>query len=333
LPELTFEANSAGAGDPVVKTAAVSGLSVAPGDSFRLQISFVPGPAVVVTPADVFINEFHYDNKGADTGEFVEIVAGPAFSGSPGETSVIPYNGGDGKSYGLAHPLSSFDAGDLTAGGYRIYSKFISGIQNGDPDGFALVSGGLVKQFISYGGPFAATDGPALGMVSEDVGVRQTAADAGFGSIGLTGSGGLPGDFVWTRFDGLAHTPGHANAGQNFVLPGGWQGTAIDGVTVEVLPSSDRDGDGVSDADEHVFGTDPLDAASRCLVTVSSPVPGLMRVGFPSVAGRSYVIQSSADLTIWHTEMSVAGTGGEIQTEMPGGGTRTFYRVGVMWKP
>src|SRR5687768_934289 len=45
----------------------------------------------------VFINEFHYDNSGGDTGEFIEI-AGPAGTGLSGYSLVL-YNGANGASY------------------------------------------------------------------------------------------------------------------------------------------------------------------------------------------------------------------------------------------
>ena len=48
--------------------------------------------------ASVFINEFHYDNTGADTGEFVEVTAtaGTDLTGY----SLVLYNGNGGAPYG-----------------------------------------------------------------------------------------------------------------------------------------------------------------------------------------------------------------------------------------
>ena len=47
--------------------------------------------------AEVFINEIHYDNAGADVGEAIEVV------GSAGESlagySLVLYNGSNGQSY------------------------------------------------------------------------------------------------------------------------------------------------------------------------------------------------------------------------------------------
>ncbi|NUM75937.1 hypothetical protein HUU40_16360, partial [candidate division KSB1 bacterium] len=53
-------------------------------------------PAAAQTP--IFINEIHYDNNGADTGEAIEI-AGPAGSDLTG-WSLVLYNGANGANYG-----------------------------------------------------------------------------------------------------------------------------------------------------------------------------------------------------------------------------------------
>ena len=52
----------------------------------------------------MWINEFHYDNAGADTGEFVEIVVGPDSSGVlPTDVMLTLYNGSTGVAYGGTH--------------------------------------------------------------------------------------------------------------------------------------------------------------------------------------------------------------------------------------
>ena len=118
-----------------------------------------------------FINEFHYDNAGADTGEFVEIcVPSPTFD--PTGFELILYNGNGGGEY------DSFDLGNfpVCAGsdgkGYVVIPT--PGLQNGAPDGLALVnSGGAVCEFLSYEGTFTATSGPAAGITSTNVGVAE----------------------------------------------------------------------------------------------------------------------------------------------------------------
>ncbi|WP_072297999.1 ExeM/NucH family extracellular endonuclease [Paracoccus sp. SM22M-07] len=159
----------------------------------------------------IFINEFHYDNAGADEGEFIEI-AGPAGTDLTG-WSVALYNGNNGAMYGTL-PLSGVlsDMGQ----GYGTLTVAAPGIQNGSPDAIALVDGaGAVVQFLGYEGVMTAVDGPAMGMTSVDVGVAE---DGGTGigmSLQLTGSGSQASDFTWAAAANA--TPGAANTGQDFV--------------------------------------------------------------------------------------------------------------------
>jgi hypothetical protein len=57
--------------------------------------------------------------------------------------------------------------------GYNCFALFLI-YKNGSPDGIALVNpSGKVIQFLSYEGSFTATNGPALGMTSTDIGVSE----------------------------------------------------------------------------------------------------------------------------------------------------------------
>ena len=159
----------------------------------------------------VWINEFHYDNSGADTGEFVE-VAGAAGTDLTGYT-VILYNGGNGASYGTI-TLSGTIANQSNGFG-TVSVAYPAGIQNGAPDGFALVSpAGVVIEFISYEGVFVATNGPALGLTSVDVGFSEPGTANGT-SIARVGSGDEASDFTWAL--ATDDTPAGVNAGQSFV--------------------------------------------------------------------------------------------------------------------
>ncbi|MEM8724081.1 MAG: endonuclease/exonuclease/phosphatase family protein, partial [Pseudomonadota bacterium] len=89
----------------------------------------------------------------------------------------------------------------------------IAGIQNG-PDAVALVSpGGQVVQFLSYEGSFTATNGPAAGLTSEDIGVSEGGVPIGT-SLQLGGSGNVADDFTWqpSQTDNF----GAVNTGQDF---------------------------------------------------------------------------------------------------------------------
>jgi endonuclease G len=70
---------------------------------------------------------------------------------------------------------------------YLLYTP--DGIQNGAPDGFALIDGtGAVVEFLSYEGSLTATDGPANGMTSSSIGVSQTSTPIGQ-SLSRNGAG------------------------------------------------------------------------------------------------------------------------------------------------
>ncbi len=160
-------------------------------------------------PTNLWINEFHYDNAGGDLNEFVEVVLLDGVD--PSLVTLTLYNGSNGVAYGSHNIGSDFTLGE-TGAGWAIYSSSISGIQNGSPDGMSLDIGGSIAVFLSYEGSFAATDGPAEGMTSTDVGVEELGVSE-LSSIGLTGTGGLAGDFTWTLLVDLA-TPGNTNDGQ-----------------------------------------------------------------------------------------------------------------------
>ncbi|MBT8231541.1 MAG: hypothetical protein KJN84_02860, partial [Bacteroidia bacterium] len=135
----------------------------------------------------VFLSEFHYDNTGTDTGEFIEVsgVAGTNLTGY----SVVLYNGNGGTSYGV-FPLS----GNITDGGNGCGTFLINlppnGLQNGSPDGVALVdASGSVVEFLSYEGAFTATNGPAAGMMSVDIDAEEVSSSPIGSSVSLMDSG------------------------------------------------------------------------------------------------------------------------------------------------
>ncbi len=160
--------------------------------------------------ATVFINEIHYDNTGTDVGEFVEI-AGVAGTNLAGWTLVL-YNGNGGAAYNTTD-LSTFIIDD-EGNGFGAFSVLISGIQNGSPDGIALVNNGAVVQFLSYEGVFTATSGAANGITSTDIGVAEAGTEASGLSLQLTGTGTESGNFVWNAPSD--DSPGTINVGQTF---------------------------------------------------------------------------------------------------------------------
>ncbi len=344
VPSLSFTAATnlptgpVSAGSSVAKTAILTGLSIPPEGNFSLRFTFSPGLSGITSP-DVFINEFHYDNSSTDSGEFVEIAVSSKFSGAPGDISLLLYNGADGATYGVTHSLSTFTQGE-TSGGHTLYSKLISGIQNGNPDGFALVVGGGVTQTISYGGSFAGTAGLANGRTFTDIGVKQTGNEtAGQFALGLTGSNASPQSFSWTKFSNLPHSPGQVNSGQTFTAPALPQGIALDNLSVTFLTDTDLDGlpdltdldddnDGQTDIAEALFGSNPLDSSSIYRPSFAITTPGNATLNFATLTGRTYTVQRSESLSDWTTISVQSGTGAVISlpintTEFP----KAFYHV------
>ena len=174
-----------------------------------LCIALGSGTGALALPAP-FINEIHYDNAGADVDEFVEVagVAGTSLAG----WALVLYNGMNGAAYVEKELSGTIPDQD---GGFGTLAWLIRGIQNGAPDGIALVSTTGVLQFLSYEGSFFATNGPALGMLSTDIGAAQGGSDAIGRTLQLQGAGTAYADFEWSV--AVLGTMGEVNLGQSFV--------------------------------------------------------------------------------------------------------------------
>lgn len=177
---------------------------------FPVLLFFLSGNLFSQTNA--WINEFHYDNVGADQNEIVEVII--ENPGTLSDYTVTLYNGSGGGSYGTSKTLDDFTL-DATVGSFSIFTHLFSSIQNGDPDGIALDYQGTVLQFLSYGGTFTATDGPAIGMTSTDIGVSEDSATPKGYSLQLSGNGGIYADFSWEP--PAPHTFGAVNNGQSLI--------------------------------------------------------------------------------------------------------------------
>jgi predicted extracellular nuclease len=172
----------------------------------RAMVALATTASVIVTPAltagavvdpfdQVFISEIHYDNASADAGEAIEIF-GPAGTDLAGWTVVL-YNG----SATVRAPYDTIALSGVIpdqSGGFGVLDFARAGIQNGNPDGLALVdAGGALVQFLSYGGTFDALSGVATGETSTDIGVAESGSTAVGDSLQLAGTGSCYGDFAW----------------------------------------------------------------------------------------------------------------------------------------
>ena len=218
-------------------------------------VTSAPARAVVDPLSTVFINELHYDNTGTDTGEAVEIAA-PAGTDLTGWTVVL-YNGSGGAPYDTD---SLSGVVDEQSGGFGtvVLTYPSNGIQNGAPDGLALVDPtGAVEQFLSYEGTFPGVGGPANGLTSTNIGVAQTGSEPVGSSLALTGTGAAYRSFTWTST--TTHSFGSVNPGQTF--------------SIATCPSMLTTREGTATSVE-VSATDP-DSAIASIAIASAPVDGI----------------------------------------------------------
>jgi hypothetical protein len=151
----TLAARAFGAGVPDVPGPVRAGPAGSPGDAPA------PGPSA----EGLWMSALHYDNAGEDRGE------GVGLSGLPGARlagwTLVLVNGPAGTVYRTV-PLS----GSLDGDGRAFVG--VDGMQNGPADGVALVApGGAVAEFVSYEGTVTATEGPAAGRESTDIGAAE----------------------------------------------------------------------------------------------------------------------------------------------------------------
>ncbi len=185
--------------------------------------------------AHIWINEFHYDNPGTDFGEFIEVaISTPNMSGfGPSDYALEFYNGSNNDLYNSTGTLDTFSVTGpflITGTGNSVTLYTIqlpaNGLQNGSPDGIALVNitNSTVESFLSYEGVMTAdadSGGIAgmLGATSIDVGVTEPGV-GNLSSLSATGVGVNAddfdaGSFVLTE----TQTPGAINAGQTLAVP------------------------------------------------------------------------------------------------------------------
>ena len=314
-----------------------------------MRFAFFAVPAVlgllaaVPARADVFINELHYDNVNTDTSEKVEVMA-PAGTSLAG-WSVVLYNGTDGKSYATL-PLSGTVANQCN--GYGTIAVAATGIQNGAPDGVALVNAsGALVQLLSYEGTFTATNGPASGHASTAIPQSETSSTAAGTSLQLAGSGSHYADFTWqasrTSSFGACNTgqtpsggsSGGGGSGGN-VLQNGVAVTGLSAATGKSLtytldvPAGATNlkftsNGGSGDADMYVrFGSAPTTTSYDCRPYLSGNnetcTIATAQAGTYYVMLRAYAAFSGTSLTGSFTAPSGGGGGGGGS-----GGGGTYY--------
>jgi hypothetical protein len=91
-------------------------------------------------------------------------------------------------------------------------------------------------------------------------------------------------------------------------------------------PLVDSDGDGVSNRDEFLAGTNPVDASSVLRQHLTPTSQGLF-LSWNTVPGLMYQVQSSTNLTTWVDVGSLRFAAGSMDSVYVGGNSPTYYRV------
>jgi hypothetical protein len=172
-------------------------------------------PSVSQVPL-AWINEFHYDNAGTDQDEFIELVV-EGLQHDHARYSLLLYNGSNGSTYGSAYDLAQFQAADTLPGKrYFLLQLPVNGLQNGSPDGLALLYIDSLNTIhlldsLAYEGSLMATAGPAAGSLLPDILVSESNSTT-------------PAGYSLQRFSDhpaaswmppSPHSAGHPNQGQN----------------------------------------------------------------------------------------------------------------------
>ncbi len=90
---------------------------------------------------------------------------------------------------------------------------------------------------------------------------------------------------------------------------------------------ADTDGDGYTNRQESILGTDPLDPASRFAPELGFPASGRLRAAFPATLGKRYVVETSSDLVTWTPASTIDGADAPALAEFTTTGPRVFARI------
>jgi hypothetical protein len=202
--------------------------------------------------------------------------------------------------------------GDVTLSGTLnvvLLGSAIESLNSGVEFPFLTTTGQITGQFANL--PASARVQVADGLASFAISYREHAVVLGDLQLLDSDSDGLP-DY-WTEEHFGTTTGSAANAS---------------------AAASDADGDGKTNLDEYLAGTDPKSAAERFVAEVASVSASGVAIRFASVVGRSYSIEFSGDLAAgsWQTvRTGITGDGSEQTITLERSATvgHGYYRVVV----
>jgi hypothetical protein len=148
---------------------------------------------------------------------------------------------------------------------------------------------------------------------------------------------GTPGQTYYATLKAVSATGIESSAGQS---DSGSPNPASQTPPVMLLSATgDQDSDGTNNQDEAAAGTNPLDRASRFVISNVSRSGNAVNVNFTTISGRYYHIYSSVDMVTWFIENEAnaknqqASGSGLIFTDTDSSGTGKFYQVQVTAVP
>ncbi|PYL00280.1 MAG: hypothetical protein DME19_05660 [Verrucomicrobia bacterium] len=112
-----------------------------------------------------------------------------------------------------------------------------------------------------------------------------------------------------------------------------WERNYFSSVSTNRTQLTDTDGDGMTDYAEFIAGTDPNNASSVLELTPpAAQSNGNLRFDWPSVPGRAYRLEMSADLVVWtplSDWISARTTTSSMVVQPQTTGANNFYRLEV----
>jgi T5SS/PEP-CTERM-associated repeat protein len=245
--------------------------------------------------------------------------------------------------------------GQLTANGGNMLASSITVGQFSGSQGLLTVSGGTVSVWSSLlvsdcattaSGQLTVVSGGSLFVTNAS---HTAFLDVRHGTV-IVGSGGIlrVDKLVMTNACGVLLRSGGTLAYSNLVIdpnlsavsdgiPNGWkQQFGLDPFDT-TLAAADRDGDGMSNLQEYLAGTDPTNSASAFRITEIAPESNDLRVSWATAGGRTNVLQArSSSLGVFYnisTNIVLPGVGDVVTNWLDTGATTNaatrFYRATV----